>query len=131
MSRRAPALGWPGPAALGALAAVSLLGCGGGSGSSGRSSPRSTSTSARTTSTPAQPPARAPGQQPGGTAQQHATSTSTSCVDATCEVRATCNGETHVRRGPAPVKTSSSSVDGRSTLVLDFAGSGRDAVIRC
>ena len=98
-----------------------MAGCGGGS--PGSSAPASTPSA--TTHRPAHT-----GQPPAGAAQD-ATSTASNCTNATCEVRVACDGETHVRRGPAPVKTRSSSVDGRSAIVLDFAGSARDAVIRC
>ena len=131
MTHRPAVRGWTGCAAAGALAAAGLLGCG-GDGSPQPPAPRGTAaqpTATQPLALPAPQPAR-PAPPPASSTGQ-ATSTSTSCVDATCEVRATCNGETHVRRGPAPVKTSSSNVDGRSAIVLDFAGSGRDAVIRC
>jgi hypothetical protein len=107
--------GWTQPALLVVLAAVSAGGCG------GDDAPKP-ATAARTTAT-------APISRSGGS--DTSTAVSTSCADATCAVHATCNGADHVRSGPGPVKTRSSSTDGTTTIVLDFAGSARDSVIRC
>ena len=97
-------------AALGA-AAVLAAGCGGSAPEPG---PRSVTT------------ATAPA--PAADAQA---STDTSCTDATCTVRVTCDGMRHVRRGPAPVATRSTTAGERTSVVLDFAGSELDTTIRC
>jgi hypothetical protein len=107
--------GWTEPALLVVLAAVSASGCG------GDDAPKP-ATAAPTTATA--PTARSSGSDTS-------TAVSTGCADGTCTVHARCNGANHVRSGPGPVKTRSSSTDGTTTIVLDFAGSARDSVIRC
>jgi hypothetical protein len=103
--------GWTQPALLVVLAALSASGCG------GDDAPKPATA------------ATAPTARSGGS--DTSTAVSTSCAGGTCTVHATCNGADHVRSGPGPVKTRSSSTDGTTTIVLDFAGSARDSVIRC
>jgi len=96
-------------------AAVLAAGCGGGTPAPAPTAPRTATTS--TVPPPRSVDARA--------------STSSSCTDRTCTVRVTCDGTRRVRRGPAPVATRSSTVNARTTIVLDFAGASRDTAIRC
>lgn len=103
-------------ALLGALAALGASACG------ADDAPKPSTTAVRTTAT-------APAARSGGS--DTSTATSTSCRNGSCTVRATCKGAVHVRSGPGPVKTRSSSVDDRTSIVLDFAGSVRDSVVRC
>ncbi len=114
--------------ALGVLAAAVMIGCGAG-GPASAPDPAATSTApgssapARTGTTAAAPPS--------GSSQGAATSTASDCVNGTCTVRVTCNGTVRTRRGPGPVATRSSSVNGRTAVTLDFAGHAHDAVVRC
>ncbi|MCA1679711.1 MAG: hypothetical protein LC777_12565 [Actinobacteria bacterium] len=133
MSRPA-SRGWMRPALVTVWAALGAGGCG------GAQSPTPSTTAGSTSTTP---PARAGGTAPPPAAAGRTstvpparsggsdTSTSTTCTDGTCTVRATCDGAIHVRSGTGPVKTRSSSTGDRTTIVLDFVGSARDAVIRC
>lgn len=98
-------------APLAALALASMLGCG-DEGPSKRPATRPDTTFVD--------PA------PGGSGA----ATSTSCINRNCTVRATCNGTIHTRHGSGPVKTRTSSVNGKTTIIVDFAGS-KKAMIRC
>jgi hypothetical protein len=54
------------------------------------------------------------------------------CAGAECRVRVTCaRGRVYVRVGPAPVRIRTSDTLLRTTIVIDFAGSRANSVIRC
>jgi hypothetical protein len=126
----------PAASALGILAAAAMLGC-------GADGPVSVPEPTRTTPAPGAtvPAGTGTTALPGSSgsartattspAQATATSTASNCVDGTCTVRVNCNGTVRSRRGPGPVSTSSSSVNGRAAITLDIAGSASDAVVRC
>ena len=126
----------PAASALAVVAAAAMLGC-------GADGPVSAPKSTRTTVAPGAPAPAGTGTtaRPGSSgsartattsrSQRTAASTASNCVDGTCTVRVTCDGTVHSRRGPGPVSTSSSSVNGRTAITLDFAGSASDGVVRC
>jgi hypothetical protein len=53
------------------------------------------------------------------------------CTGNVCRVRVTCKGRVSVRPGAAPVRIRTSKSALVTTIILDFAGSRDDTVIRC
>jgi hypothetical protein len=118
----------PAAGALGVLVAAALLGCGsdGSSRTVTTAAPGSSSGSARTATGAA--PRRPP---PAASARHSATSTSSNCAGGVCSARVNCDGTVYTRRGPGPVSTRSSSIDGKTEVTLDFAGRASDTIVRC
>jgi len=53
------------------------------------------------------------------------------CSGQECKVRVTCKGRVHHRLGAAPVRIRTSKTAVVTSIFIDFAGSGQDAVVRC
>jgi hypothetical protein len=122
--------------ALGIVAAAAMLGCGADGPVSvpepTRTTPAPGATAPAGTGTTALPGSSGSARTATTSlSQRTATSSSSNCVEGTCTVRVTCDGTVRSRRGPAPVATRSSSVNGRTAITLDFAGSASDTVVRC
>jgi hypothetical protein len=65
------------------------------------------------------------------TTARHRSSAVAHCAGTQCTVRVICKGRRSVRLGAAPVRIRTWKSAFRTSIIVDFAGSREDVVIRC